>query len=155
MEKSVNPRSSVDVFGHFWSWMVYFVLENTWSGWYAYNIRRVWGRAWWHALFITLFYYNLLNFTIFYLNIPDPADIIKLPKEMKDAQRRLRWSSLLFCCVGRRLMALRRDWGKNNIKTIWRVILAEKVALTYWGKVSVLLGILWAERKDDLLCGGK
>lgn len=74
---------------------------------------------------------------------------------MKDVQRRLRSGSLLFCCVGRRMMAVRKDWRKNNIKIIWRVIFAEKFALTYWGKVSVLLGILWAERKDDLLCGGK
>lgn len=36
---------------------------------------------------------------------------------------------------------MRRDWGKNNIKTIWRVIFAEKFALTYWGKVSVLSGV--------------
>ena len=54
-------------------------------------------------------YTFLLYFTKFYLCVPDSADIIKLPEEMKDAQRRLRSGSLLFCCVRRRMMAVKRD----------------------------------------------
>ena len=126
--------------------MVTFVLDYPCSGWYAYNIRKVWKRAWWHALFLQLVYTFLLYFTKFYLCLPDSADIIKLPEEMKDVQRRLRSGSLLFCCVGRRMMAVKRDWRKNSIKTIRRGKFRWKIRSYILGKgVGIVRG--WCRQK--------
>ena len=91
-------------------------------------------------------YTFLLYFTKFYLCVPDSADIIKLPEEMKDVQRRLRSGSLLFCCVRRRMMAVKRDWRKNSIKTIRRGKYRWKIRSYILGKgVGVVRG--WCRLK--------